>query len=71
MIDVPLARPLNKDAVQTANTRLYQKYPSLKGQMLNPENPQYTQFMAIWREMYVEAGGPLKTSECCCTSENR
>ncbi|WP_250656109.1 hypothetical protein [Alkalimarinus coralli] len=60
MIDVPLARPLNKDAVQTANTRLYQEYPSLKGQMLNPDNPQHTQYMAIWREMYVEAGGPLK-----------
>ena len=60
MIDVPLARPLDKKAVQVANQRLYQQYPQLQGKLLDPDNPQHRIYMNDWREMYVEAGGPLK-----------
>ena len=60
MIDVPLARPLDKRAVKAANQRLYQKHPQLKGKLLDPDNPQHVNYMSDWREMYVEAGGALK-----------
>ncbi|MFD2229984.1 hypothetical protein [Alkalimarinus sediminis] len=61
MIDVPLARPLDKKAVQVANQRLYQQHPQLQGKLLDPDNPQHRTYMNDWREMYVEAGGPLKS----------
>ncbi len=41
MIDAPLTRPLNKTAVKAANQQLYLEYPHLKGQALNPANPQH------------------------------
>jgi len=60
MIDAPLARPLNKTAVKAANQQLHQQYPHLKGQALNPANPQHQSYMSYWREAYIESGGPFK-----------
>ena len=60
MIDAPLARPLNKTAIKAANQQLYQQYPHLKDQALNPANPQHQPYMSYWREAYIESGGPFK-----------
>ena len=50
-------RPLDPNAVATANQQLWSQFPELKGRQLTPDDD--VKYRSYWMDQYEKAGGTI------------